>query len=200
MRTLVLEQLKPGHRITIDDDEIGQRARLDDAKLALHAQDLGADERRLADDLNRPQHLAAQDEFAAKLNIARNRVGAAPRAEVAVQVRVRRRLRAGTALMALCLLPISLALRPAVGGVVATIGFALLNVAIAFAVSTLFASANFSQPASYALGFVVTGAFYVLVGGLVVLVMKNRLAKQQLVPPMTVQELRKDKQWLKSEL
>ena len=53
----------------------------------------------------------------------------------------------------------------AVGAVIATVGFALLNVAIAFAVSTLFAQANFSQPASYALGFVVTGAFYVLVGG-----------------------------------
>ena len=88
----------------------------------------------------------------------------------------------------------------AFGGVVATIGFALLNVAIAFAVSTLFARANFSQPASYALGFVVTGVFYLLVGGVLVLAMKNRLAKQQLVPPMTVQELRKDKQWLKSEL
>jgi uncharacterized membrane protein YqjE len=86
------------------------------------------------------------------------------------------------------------------GAVVATIGFALLNVAIAFGVSTLFARANFSQPASYALGFVVTGLFYLLVGGIVVLAMKNRLAKQELVPPMTVQELRKDKQWLKSEL
>jgi uncharacterized membrane protein YqjE len=88
----------------------------------------------------------------------------------------------------------------AVGGVIATIGFALLNVAIAFGVSTLFAGAGFSQPASYALGFIVTGAFYLIVGGIVVLVMKNRLAKQQLVPPRTVQELRKDKQWLKSEL
>ena len=88
----------------------------------------------------------------------------------------------------------------AVGGVVATIGFALLNVAIAFAVSTLFASANFSQPASYALGFVVTGIFYLLIGGIVVLVMKNRLAKQPVMPPATVEELRKDKQWLKSEL
>ena len=88
----------------------------------------------------------------------------------------------------------------AVGGAVALIGFALVNVAIAFGVSTLFAKANFSQPASYALGFVVTGLFYVLVGGIVVLAMKNRLAKQQLVPPMTAQELRKDKQWLKSEL
>jgi uncharacterized membrane protein YqjE len=86
------------------------------------------------------------------------------------------------------------------GAVVATIGFALLNVAIAFGVSTLFARANFSQPASYALGFIVTGLFYLLVGGIVILAMKNRLAKQELVPPMTVQELRKDKQWLKSEL
>lgn len=88
----------------------------------------------------------------------------------------------------------------AFGAIVATIGFALLNVAIAFGVSTLFARANFSQPASYALGFIVTGAFYLLVGGILILVMKNRLAKQQLVPPRTVQELRKDKQWLKSEL
>jgi uncharacterized membrane protein YqjE len=88
----------------------------------------------------------------------------------------------------------------AFGAIVATVGFALLNVAIAFAVSTLFAQANFSQPASYALGFVVTGAFYVLVGGIIVLLMKNRLAKQDLVPQRTVQELRKDKQWLKNEL
>ena len=88
----------------------------------------------------------------------------------------------------------------AIGAVIATVGFALLNVAIAFAVSTLFAQANFSQPASYALGFVVTGAFYVLIGGVTVLLMKNRLAKQDLVPQRTVAELRKDKQWLKNEL
>jgi uncharacterized membrane protein YqjE len=88
----------------------------------------------------------------------------------------------------------------AIGAVVATVGFALLNVALAFGVSTLFASANFSQPASYALGFVVTGAFYVLVGAILVMLMKNRLAKQELVPQRTVAELRKDKQWLKNEL
>jgi uncharacterized membrane protein YqjE len=88
----------------------------------------------------------------------------------------------------------------AIGAVIATVGFALLNVAIAFAVSTLFAKANFSQPASYALGFVVTGGFYVLVGAIVVMLMKNRLANHDLVPQRTVQELRKDKQWLKNEL
>ena len=88
----------------------------------------------------------------------------------------------------------------AIGAVIATIGFALLNVAIAFAVSTLFAQANFSQPASYALGFLATGGFYLIVGAIVVLVVKNRLAKQNLVPKRTVQELRKDKEWLKNEL
>jgi len=88
----------------------------------------------------------------------------------------------------------------AIGAVIATVGFALLNVAIAFAVSTLFAQANFTQPASYALGFIVTGGFYLLVGAIVVMLMKNRLAGQDLVPQRTVQELRKDKQWLKNEL
>lgn len=88
----------------------------------------------------------------------------------------------------------------AIGAVIAVIGFALLNVAIAFGVSTLFAQANFSQPASYALGFIITGAFYLLVGGVVVLLIKKRLAKRELVPQKTVAELRKDKQWLKNEL
>ena len=88
----------------------------------------------------------------------------------------------------------------AIGAVIAMVGFALLDVAIAFAVSTLFAQANFSQPASYALGFVVTGGFYILVGAIVVMLMKNRLAKQELVPKRTVAELRKDKEWLKNEL
>lgn len=88
----------------------------------------------------------------------------------------------------------------AFGAAVAVVGFALLNVAIAFAVSTLFARADFSQPASYALGFLATGGFYLIVGAIVMLVVKNRLAKQNLVPKRTVQELRKDKEWLKNEL
>jgi uncharacterized membrane protein YqjE len=90
----------------------------------------------------------------------------------------------------------------AVGAVIAAIGFALLNVAVAFGVSTLFAQANLnlSQPASYALGFVVTGVFYLIVGAILVAVMRGRLAKQQLVPVRTAAELRKDKEWLKNEL
>jgi uncharacterized membrane protein YqjE len=88
----------------------------------------------------------------------------------------------------------------AAGAVVAAIGFALLNVALAFGVSTLFTNANLSQPASYALGFVVTGLFYLVVGTVVVLAIKSRLAKQNLVPTRSVEELRKDKEWLKNEL
>jgi len=86
------------------------------------------------------------------------------------------------------------------GAGIAAIGFALLNVAVAFGVSTLFAQTNLSQPASYALGFVITGVFYLLLGAIIVMAIKSRLAKKELVPNRTVEELRKDKQWLKNEL
>jgi uncharacterized membrane protein YqjE len=83
-----------------------------------------------------------------------------------------------------------------IGGVIAAVGFALLNVAIAFGVSTLFANTSLSQPAKYALGFVITGVVYLVIGAIMVVVMKNRLAKHNAVPNRTVEELRKDKQWL----
>jgi uncharacterized membrane protein YqjE len=88
----------------------------------------------------------------------------------------------------------------AVGGAVAAIGFALLNVALAFGVSTLFANADLSQPAKYAIGFLTAGALYLIIGSIVIFTIKQRLAKQSLVPDRTVEELRKDKQWLKNEL
>ena len=88
----------------------------------------------------------------------------------------------------------------AAGGIIAAIGFALLNVAIAFGISTLFAGTNLSQPAQYAIGFLITGLLYLVVGAIIVTAMKNRLAKQHLVPDRTVEELRKDKQWLKNEI
>ncbi len=88
----------------------------------------------------------------------------------------------------------------AAGGVVATVGLTLLLIAIAFGVSTFFAGTNLSEPAQYALGFVITGAVFLIIGGAVVMIMKNRLAKQDLVPDRTVEELRKDKEWLKKEL
>ena len=88
----------------------------------------------------------------------------------------------------------------AVGGVIAAIGVALLNVALAFGISALIANMDISQPAKYAIGFVAAGVLYLIVGGIIVTTMKNRLAKQSLVPDRTVEELRKDKQWLKNEI
>jgi len=87
-----------------------------------------------------------------------------------------------------------------VGGIIAAIGFALLNVALAFGISTLFADTNISQPAKYAIGFVTAGVLYLIVGAIIISTMKKNLAKQNLVPDRTVAELRKDKQWLKNEI
>ena len=87
----------------------------------------------------------------------------------------------------------------ALGGVIAAVGFALLNVAIAFFMARLFFY-SFTPPISYALGFVVTGVLYLVIGGILVVVMKNRLAAINPAPERTIEEFRKDKQWLKKEL
>ena len=86
------------------------------------------------------------------------------------------------------------------GGIVAAVGFALANVALAFLVSLLFADMTISQPARYALGFITTGIAYLVIGSVVILVTKNRLARQGLVPQRTVNELERDKEWLQNEL
>jgi uncharacterized membrane protein YqjE len=86
------------------------------------------------------------------------------------------------------------------GGIIAAVGFALLNVALAFGISTLFANTDLSQAAKYAIGFLSAGGLYLIIGSIIMVTMKNRLAKQSLVPDRTVAELRKDKQWLKNEL
>jgi uncharacterized membrane protein YqjE len=86
-----------------------------------------------------------------------------------------------------------------IGGVVAAVGFALLNVAVALGVAALMPE-DWSQPARYAVGFVITGLVYLIIGGIIVMVMKNRLANRNPVPTRSVDELRKDKQWLKKEI
>jgi uncharacterized membrane protein YqjE len=84
-------------------------------------------------------------------------------------------------------------------GVVAAVGFALLNVAAALGVSLLFVNAGLTPTASYALGFVVTGLFFLIIGGTVAVVTKNRVVAHDPVPQRTIEELRKDKQWLTKE-
>ncbi len=84
------------------------------------------------------------------------------------------------------------------GGIIAGVGFALLNVAIAFFISKLFTFDD--QRLNYALGFLITGVLYLVIGGIIIVVMKNRMAARNPVPNRSVDELRKDKQWLKNEI
>src|SRR3954451_20383302 len=83
-----------------------------------------------------------------------------------------------------------------IGAVVVAVGFALLNVAIAFLVSRLFETADFSQPVRYALGFILTAVIYLVAGAIMIVVSKNKLAKQSLVPKRSMAELERDKEWL----
>jgi uncharacterized membrane protein YqjE len=86
-----------------------------------------------------------------------------------------------------------------VGGFIAAVGFALLNIALALGISA-FMPADWQQASRYAVGFVLTGVLYLIVGGIIITVMKNRLARRDLVPDRSVEELRKDKEWLKKEM
>ncbi len=85
------------------------------------------------------------------------------------------------------------------GGIVAAVGFALVNVALAFAISTFFAELDISQPAKYALGFVIAGVLYLAIGTIVIVIMKNRLGRG-IVPERTIDELGRDKEWIQKEL
>jgi uncharacterized membrane protein YqjE len=87
-----------------------------------------------------------------------------------------------------------------VGALVALIGFALLNVAIAFLISMLFDAAHISQVARYALGFAATALLYLGVGAIVIVKAKNRINRQAIVPPRTATELERDKEWIKNQL
>jgi uncharacterized membrane protein YqjE len=85
------------------------------------------------------------------------------------------------------------------GGIVAAVGFALANVALAFFVSTLFVNTSLSEPARYALGFILTGILYLLIGPIVIVIAKDRLARQGLLPRRTINELERDKEWIQRE-
>lgn len=94
----------------------------------------------------------------------------------------------------------------AVGGVIAAIGFVLVNVGIACFVALLFGSdapgavVQKYGPTSYGLGFLITGVVYLIVGGVIAYLAKNRLSAFNPAPTTSLEELRKDKQWLKKEM
>jgi uncharacterized membrane protein YqjE len=86
------------------------------------------------------------------------------------------------------------------GAIVGVIGFAFLNVGIAFFVSMLFNSADLSPAIRYGLGFVITALLYLVIGAIVILVAKRRLAKQKIIPDRSALELKRDKQWLQEQV
>ena len=86
------------------------------------------------------------------------------------------------------------------GAIVGVIGFALLNVGIAFFVSMLFDSADLSQAVRYGLGFVITALLYLVIGATIILVAKRRLAKERIIPQRSALELKRDKQWLQEKV
>ena len=87
-----------------------------------------------------------------------------------------------------------------IGAVIAIVGFALFNVAIAFLISSLFQNTQLSEPVKYALGFVITAAAYLIIGAVMILKMKGRMARRDPIPSRSVRELEKDKRWIEREL
>lgn len=84
-----------------------------------------------------------------------------------------------------------------VSAIVASVGFILFNIAVGFFLSTLF---NFADTRlNYAMGFLSIGVLYLVVGGIVMVVAKGRLNAINPLPERSIQEFRKDKQWLTKE-
>jgi hypothetical protein len=85
------------------------------------------------------------------------------------------------------------------GAVIGLIGCAVLNVGIAFFVSMLFDSADLSPAVRYGLGFIITAFLHLVIGVIIVLVAKRRLAKQRIIPERSALEFKRDKQWLQGK-
>ncbi len=80
----------------------------------------------------------------------------------------------------------------AVGALLAAFGGVFLCLALAIWVGELVGSTS--------AGFGIVGGTFAVGGGLLLVIMRRRLAAQRLVPEQTVQELRRDVQWIKHEL
>jgi uncharacterized membrane protein YqjE len=78
-----------------------------------------------------------------------------------------------------------------VGVVVVTLGLLLLSIAAALWIG----AAVESVPGGYG----IVGLVFVLGGGSLLAAMRGRLEKQQLLPRKTLQEFRRDAQWIKGE-
>lgn len=85
----------------------------------------------------------------------------------------------------------------AIGGVLLTVAFLIINIALGFFIARMF---PFSLPIAYGLGFLILGLIYVGVGGLIIRASMKDLGKRHLKPERTVKEFERDKQWVQNEL
>lgn len=83
--------------------------------------------------------------------------------------------------------------------VIATIGIVFASLAAVFALSNFFPSYGINATLSLALGFVIVGAVWIIIGLIAARVFSKRLAQRELAPE-TVEELRKDKRWIQNEV
>jgi hypothetical protein len=63
MPSLVLKQLEIGYRVAVHEEQVGDGTGLDDAEPTRHADDLGADEGRRANGVQRAHHFGAQQKL-----------------------------------------------------------------------------------------------------------------------------------------
>lgn len=82
-------------------------------------------------------------------------------------------------------------------GVMAVMGFLLINIAVACFIAALL---PFSLPVSYGLGFLAVSLIYGIAAGVVFAIAKKRISERHVVPEKTVEELKRDKQWLQKEV
>jgi uncharacterized membrane protein YqjE len=85
------------------------------------------------------------------------------------------------------------ALALAVGGLVAAIGFALLNIAFAFLLAHALTPTYLAVPLRFALGFVLLGVPYLLIGIGLVVRAERRVANVEPLPEASLGELEKDR-------
>ena len=86
------------------------------------------------------------------------------------------------------------------GAALAGIGLLFGSLAIVFGISSIFLHNGFGPGASYGISFVIVGVTYFVIGVISALVFSRKLSAHDPTPERTVQELRKDKRWLKQEL
>jgi hypothetical protein len=77
-------------------------------------------------------------------------------------------------------------------GIIAAVGFALVNVAIAFGLSELLASTGLSAATQHALGFALTGVIYLVAGAAVAIRSWLRLSRRQSLPGRALAALKSE--------